>query len=255
MTKRIHFLTAFLAATLTAATAWPCSPMIPNSVVPHPWGGQEVPVGGSLLVRVGEVDFSLPELLDPEGEAVEWELEESDFDESVLEARPVGDWLLGSYVHDPFDPEVEAEDMDVAYEIVDSVDEEPPVVSIASWTGQSESLPMPFSCGGNWSYGVSLSMEPAGEPVLYRYEVTDGASTSPTGLSFDEAWMFVPGEAGSRLSVRVEAVDLSGNVASDSVEEAISCEGCSGSVAGEPGLGALALLAGLGGLLGRRRRD
>lgn len=257
MNPRILATVAFTATTLAAATALACSmPEDPIPMVPSwdPGSGRAVvdepiPVDGVVYVPADLGDNFLPrDLVDPDGVEVEWDIERSSFSDDIDEAVPVGGWILGEY-HRPG-----AEEGAVpTYTIVDEIDDTPPEFEIEGWTGRSEKYVIAFCGDSHVRSGVYVSIDGPGEPVVYVWEtVPSGAAEPRTGAWLD--WdRLVPAPTGQAFELRVTAVDLSGNSAVRSTEEAVACDGCEGSVSGghASGLGLLVLAA----AAIRRRRE
>lgn len=249
MKTNIPAVLAFGVATLTAATALPCSIAFEEPIVPNPWTSAEVPVDGVVFLRSEWGDqLTRYDLVDPDGDPVEWEFETSAIHPDIEEARPVGGWLVGEYRYAD-------SDLDEApiYTVIDEVDEETPTFEIVAWEGNSEKFVLAPCGGGRQESGVYVQLSEPEEPVVYTWEllgVTE-ADVQITGVFI--GWdRFIPTPLGAEFSVRIEAFDLSGNSSVQTTGEVVACDGCSGSMSAGSATSGFGLLGAL--LLVTRRR-
>ncbi len=246
------YSTVLIAATVSvlgASSAWACSP--PEGEVPpispRPAEGFEVPVDGHLFIeeerdedvmsRWWSVDDWQPTsgLVHPDGTAVEWEVEVSEFSSEVSQIRPVNGWQLGDYSATADDATL------VVYTVVDVVDEDPPELEIVGWRGASYHPypPAPCSSVTGDPPGVELELGPISESFVLAYELVDeDGEVVEYGAKFfsdpGAITTFLPAATGTAGELRLEAVDLSGNRVSVSTEDVVACDGCSGSLSANP---------------------
>lgn len=216
---------------------------LPDWVVPMPGTGGEVPVAASLFIG-SSGENQIEQVVDPDGLAIEWDIQPTEFSDQVRTARPVDGWKLGAHRFG-WDEDGTS---DPAWTVVDVVDDVAPEFEILSWQGQS-ATPSPPGCGGCGSAAsVRVELSAIDEPVVLAWElIGEDADLDTSGVFFGAPiWANLTSKQGATVEVYIDAYDLSGNSASASTVEATACAGCSGSVAsgGATSLGGL-LLAGL----------
>ncbi len=249
---RLLLVAVALASILLAPTALRAEPRliaIPEWVLPMPGMGGLVPVDGWLYIGVAG-ENQIEQVVDPDGLAIEWDIQPSDFSDEVRTARPIDGWLLGAYRFG-WDEDGTS---DPAWTVVDEVDDVAPDFEIVGWEGQS-AVPSPPGCSGcGSSASVRVELTPIDEPAVLAWElVGEDEADSTSGVLFGAPVIAsLPSRQGATVEVHIDAFDLSGNSASASTVEAVACEGCSGSVAAGRATSVAALL--VGGLVGVRRR-
>ncbi len=244
MSTRTASVLSFCFAS-SAAAALACSIAMPITEVPMPWSEAEIPVDGVIYLDADRTVL-MGGLIDPNGEAVEWDIRDSDFSDEVQQATPVGGWVVGDYLQEESEPDFPV------YTVVDEIDDEAPDFDITGWSGTSDKYVLAFCGGGPQESGVYLTLSGPDEAVVFVYETLpsnddDGALGALFGWS-----TFVPARQGAKFEVQVEAFDLSGNSTLRTTEAVMACDGCSGSIASGGGSSAALLILAALGL--RRRR-
>lgn len=269
MNRRPLALSGLLITVLAAPAAWSCPVPYEEEpdVFPSRRASVQLPLSAAIYLEAGtERDLLEPpafdqphlsELVHPDGTPVQWEVEPSDFSDRVSQARPVGGWQVGEYWAKEA-PEVEGS---LVYTVVDAVDGDPPALLIEGWTGESEAPhpPAPCSSDSGGRAGVELQLAAMDEPIVLLYALHDA-----DGELLRDGFFFygdpssprpsLSAPAGWTVDVQLEAIDLSGNRATDSTSDLVACTGCSGSVAGGHATPLTVLAWGLIGGLRRRRR-
>lgn len=252
--NRIAVITCLVAlSTLGTSVALACSPIRApmSNTVPEPQSQSQsqIPLNGGILST--DTNPSLPEVVDPEGNEVVWVTEDASFHDAITVTTPEGGWLAGDYSY----PLEEGQDQAwIVYTVIDEIDEEAPTTRINGWSGSSVTPDFPLPCGNTTGSraGVYVNVEDPAEHAVFIYDLAWGVGTSEQRVAYYPG-LFVAGEQGRELSVTLQVFDLAGNDGgTDSLNEAVACEGCGSSVAASRG--GTSIVAMLFLLVGLRRR-